>query len=71
MKVKPYRLCDICGKAYVKTHGIMKVKRFYDPFGICDMYNEPKIMYRMDICPKCGELMLTWIKEQRKGADDE
>lgn len=26
MKIKPYRICDICGDEYNKTHMSMKVK---------------------------------------------
>lgn len=26
MKVKPYRICDICGEEYEKTHGCMRIK---------------------------------------------
>ena len=67
MKVKPYRICDICGEEYEKTHGCMsiKVKRFYDIYGFCDMYGDLKIMSTMDICPECGYLMIDWILNRR------
>jgi len=69
MRIKPYRVCDICGKEYDKTHGAMKVKMLYDPMGYCEGYGDLRIMERMDICPKCSKLMLDWI--QTREADDE
>lgn len=67
MKVKPYRICDICKNEYEKTHGCMrvKVKRFYDAYGFCDMYGDPKFMSTMDICPACGEILIDWIRDRR------
>lgn len=69
MRIKPYRVCDICGKAYDKTHGAMKVKMLYDPNGFCDMYGDLRIMERMDICPRCSKLMIEWIKEQTERSE--
>ena len=58
MKIRPYRICDVCKKEYDKTHGAMKVKILNDP-----CYDELPIMERMDICPVCSGLMLKWISE--------
>ena len=63
MRIKPYRVCDICGMEYNKTHGALKVKWRCDPVGMGDFYGEIPIMERMDIRPKCSKLMLNWIQE--------
>ena len=63
MKIRPYRVCDVCKKEYDKTHGAMKVKMLNDPMGYCQYYGDLPIMERMDICPVCSGLMLKWISE--------
>ena len=72
MKVKPYRICDICKNEYEKTHGCMriKVKRFYDAYGFCDMYGTPKFMSTMDICPACGEILIEQTLKIRRKANE-
>ena len=55
MKIRPYRVCDICGEAYHKTHQCMKIKILIDPMGYTEMYGDLPIMSKWDICPKCAE----------------
>lgn len=52
MKIRPYRVCDICGEEYRKTHNCMKVKILIDPMGYTEMYGDLPIMSKWDICPK-------------------
>ena len=60
MKVKPYRVCDICKKEYQKRHGCLKIKRFYVPGW--DWYGETHSFTNMDICPECGEMLLEVVR---------
>ena len=61
MKVKPFRACDICGRAYNKVNGCMKIKvKRFD-----QVYNDgSRIMETMDICPRCGSILLCVVKER-------
>lgn len=60
MKIKPYRICDICGNEYNKTHMSMKVKIIRNSMAYYCCYNFEK----MDICPKCSVEMISWIREK-------
>lgn len=66
MRIKPYRVCDICGCQYKKVHGCMKVKRLYDPMRFTEMYGDLPIIETMDICPRCGKIMIQYIKDKIK-----
>ena len=55
MKIRPYRVCDICGEEYHKTHNCMRVKILIDPMRYTEMYGDLPIMSKWDICPKCAE----------------
>lgn len=59
MKVKPYRVCDICGEEYHKTHNCMKVKILIDPMRYTETYGDLPIMSKLDICPKCAEDLMS------------
>lgn len=61
MKVKPYRTCDICLEEYRKEYKCMKIKINWNYME----YVGGNKLEKMDICPKCGELMLEWILKQR------
>ena len=62
MKVKPYRICDICGEEYQKRSGCMKikVKKIYS----ADYIDSINRFESMDICPACGELLIGWIRNR-------
>ena len=59
MKIRPYRVCDICGDEYHKTHNCMKVKILIDPMRYTEMYGDLPIMSKLDICPKCAEDLMS------------
>lgn len=59
MKIRPYRVCDICGEEYHKTHNCMKVKILIDPMRYTEMYGDLPIMSKWDICPKCAEDLMS------------
>ena len=59
MKIRPYRVCDICGEEYHKTHNCMKVKILIDPMRYTEMYGDLPIMSKWDICPKCSEDLMS------------
>lgn len=59
MKKRPYRVCDICGEEYHKTHQCMKVKILIDPMRYTEMYGDLPIMSKLDICPKCAEDLMS------------
>ena len=62
MKIKPYRVCDICGNQYEKRDKCMrvglKVKILKNEMG----YDDLPIMEKMDICPHCGKMMLNYLR---------
>ena len=68
MKVKPYRICDICGEEYQKRSGCMKikVKNLIYP----DYSDSMHWFETMDICPACGELLIDWIRNRREQNDN-
>lgn len=68
MKIRPYRVCDICGNQYNKVDGCMKikVKRYNNPMG----YDELPIMDTMDICPRCGKILLLVVEERIKNLEN-
>ena len=60
MKIKPYRVCDICGDPYYKSeHSHLKIKKRYSVFDI-DGWDT------LDLCPKCANEMISLIKKIRK-----
>lgn len=61
MKVKPYRACDICSEEYRKSYKCMRVKMNWNVMG----YDGANRLEKLDICPKCGELMFEWILKNR------
>ena len=64
MKIKPYRVCDICKKQYAKGHNCMKVKILEDRMGYIAGGEQLAIMDKLDICPDCASKMIKWILEQ-------
>lgn len=64
MKIRPYRVCDICGNQYNKVDGCMKikVKQYNNAMG----YDQLPIMDTMDICPRCGKILLFEVNERIK-----
>ena len=68
VKVKPYRICDICRNEYQKKSGCMRieVKRLQYP----DYSDSLHFFNRMDICPVCGELLTDWIRNRREQNDN-
>lgn len=66
MKIRPYRVCDICGNQYDKTHNCMKVKILNDPMRNKEYYGDLRIMETMDICPRCGKILLYEVSERVK-----
>lgn len=70
MKVKPYRICDICGEEYQKRNGCMniKVKRLRWP----DYSDSLEFFDRMDICAPCGILLIEQVRKMRieRGQND-
>ena len=66
MKIKPYRVCDICGNSYDKADKCMKVKILYLPSYAQDDF---KAMSKMDICPHCGRMMIEYLKNKKRAGD--
>ena len=60
MKVKPYRICDICGQEYYKNNGILKVKIYNQPFE-GDLFPWEKV----DICSNCDAKLINNIFYER------
>ncbi len=61
MKVKPYRICDICKKeiADKNTWDRVVIKQRF--------WSRNYIGYdRIDLCPKCQEKMFDWIRNERR-----
>ena len=69
MKVKPYRICDICREKYQKQSGCMKikVKKLDYPDYAADDWNFFK---SMDICPACGEMLIGLTLKMRRRQND-
>ena len=63
MKVKPYRICDICGEEYEKRSGCMniKVKRLQYP----DYSDGIHWFESMDICASCGGMLINLVRNRR------
>lgn len=53
MKVKPYRVCDICGQEYNKHNGILKI-RIYDQYEEGELFPWKKV----DICSNCAAKLI-------------
>ena len=68
MKVKPYRICDICGKEYQKRNGCMniKVKRLRWP----DYSDSIHWFESMDICASCGGKLIEQVQKMREEEND-
>lgn len=68
MKVKPYRICDICGEEYQKRSGCMKIKvknLIYPDYSDSIHWFE-----NMDICPACGETLIKQVQKMRRKQND-
>ena len=68
MKVKPYRICDICREEYQKRSGCMKIK-------VKKLYSEDYIdrinwLESMDICPECGVKLIEQVRKMRREQND-
>lgn len=70
MKVKPYRICDICGKEYDKSSRSAKMKIYQDPYP-GELIGTWR---RLDICPNCFHRIINNVKKevfsQPRGGDD-
>lgn len=68
MKVKPYRICDICGEEYQKRSGCMKikVKRLQYP----DYSDSLHFFESMDICASCGMKLIEQVRKMRREEHD-
>lgn len=61
MKIKPYRICDVCENEYYKVKSCAKVKIMHDPTG----FNDKNYFKNIDICPDCTTNMIKYLKEKQ------
>ena len=59
MKVKPYRICDICKEQYTKRSGCMRITRLEFPSWADD---DLHFFERMDICPSCADMLIEVVR---------
>ena len=65
MKVKPYRICDICGEEYQRRSGCMKIK--VKNLNYPDYSDEPIHFFEtMDLCASCGVKLIEQVRKMRR-----
>lgn len=69
MKIKPYRVCDICGQPYERESGCMHItaKQTERDLGVFWDYK-----WRVwDLCPNCRMNMYYYLRSHTKDKEDE
>jgi hypothetical protein len=58
-RIKPYRVCDICGRQYEKRDNAtkIKVKQYEEPV----FYDDHGHWIKIDMCPECAGDMNVYI----------
>ena len=61
-KIKPYRICDICGRKYDKKTNVIKLKIYHEP----EYLDDHGYWTSMDICADCGTDLHNLVIQRRR-----